>query len=318
MKGLLGILLLSTAVSTVQAQVITPEEVTDINQQTELQVKAKEAEAGFKKSEFLAGLKEIFTFDNQQTIPKAQSFYNESESEKIEYIKCVETILQKNKGGYGAPKVAMKLLNHAVANNDYTLSNCTDVSKDLVVFPAKKLDKKEMEYAQVEALKGVSKNISNLFKTLIRDEARTCTLTKLRGSVGFMLAGGAGIEKLTCLFTNGKLKNYVGVNLMVGSAFGAALKLEQITNVQNAVAERKVISTHANETGNTAVIVVLTDEALVGNSGQQQQAPGDEQVGDVDAIGIGLELVAFGLHGGVDARTFNGKRRWQLVLPYLN
>ena len=242
--------------------------------------------------------------------------YSAIEEDQIKLLKCTREIIQKHKGGYEAPTVAHTIMSKAMDGDDLSsnakvlfeaLDYCEGLKHDLYHYRKKAIKKQKFinHISELPEKSIADKKIKTLIMRLYLKEKRVCQVNTLEGDIGILFATGGGLVNIKCLYSDGKVKNYIGASIKIGLGFGAMVGVASYETSSNRfvlldVGESEVFSGFYREEVNEV------DHAII--VGQAAGSRGTE-------VGLGSNFIKMTFGGAL--RFFNGATRWQTLLDPL-
>jgi len=227
-------------------------------------------------------------------------------------LKCVENILEKGSDNIDiAQEVLLNSMSGESISNDEEIINtkiseCKSIKKG-ISYSSEKIDTRAL--SSLRNTTESEKKSAQVIKMLSLAREVSCDLLRLQASVGAVIVLRAGVSKLRCLMSDGKVRNYIGPKINISSGIAATLELDKVSDQNDAYIRTNIKGAGASysleeDPGFTYVAGVLKAN----------------EYGEVSKNGIFLGGSAIAFHGdsvGAGVRVFNGSRRWELLLDKL-
>lgn len=256
---------------------------------------------------------------DRQGFPKKLQ-YSEVHQEQIKLLKCVRNILQKNRGGYEAPRLLHDLLVKGMSAGKMT----TDVSElETLVLECQSL--KTPSVKEIDSLKMANEilDLSNKTKesnkivkllTSIHDEkALMCKGSVLDADMSIFLGVGVGVGNFKCVFSDASVRNYIGLSFKyLEGSVGASVGVSSFNTKKNDFElYSDVTSASFGYLQERSYERDEMEQVLVVSSTHHTN-------GKVSGVKLGLKFSTVETTVGGGLRVLNGTSRWQLLLDQLN
>ena len=265
--------------------------------------------------------KNLLTVDNTK-FPKSKESFNAVEIEQIKFLGCLRYFIQERKAAYNGPSLAHNLLMKGMLDggitNDVNLlstlsKDCKDLSKQETSFSKNSINKNRYlaELDKLPTQTGAQIK-STLFIRGVGDPGVVmCKTIGVGGEVYVGVGGGASVEELKCLLSDGRVRNYIGPSVKVGVGIGASAGLEVCDH------EFKFGDIAANDLAAMSIAMTKEDggeDALRGVVLVKSHSSEDNK----NVWENSLKAGAIYEHDKIKVRTgirvFNGKVRWSKML----